>query len=191
MYAERQKCRMLIRVFELLQQEDFAGLYTRFPSVRGWFDAPLRRSVALQDDELVLSLGDAEKLASQAFSDALQYALVFAKDRNPSGVARLACETFGLGLCPIRVHGHNVQSNIFVESALHEVFTWNPTLWSLPNNNELAKLESLICLPGHAGQQLPVAYAGSFWYAEMTTHSDAANTRWYFSAVFVAIDFRK
>jgi hypothetical protein len=89
---------MLIRVFELLQQEDFTGLYTRFPLVRGWFDAPLRRSVALQDDELVLSLGDAEELVSQAFSDALQCALVLAKDRNPSGFARLACETFGLGL---------------------------------------------------------------------------------------------
>jgi hypothetical protein len=94
MYAERQKCRMLIRVFELLQQEDFAGLYTRFPSVRGWFDAPLRRSVALQDDELVLSLGDAEKLASQAFSDALQYALVLANDRNPSGV-QVVCAYIG------------------------------------------------------------------------------------------------
>jgi hypothetical protein len=51
MYVEYQKRRMLIRVFELLQSEDFRDLYACFPSVKGWFKQDLVDSGKFQKSQ--------------------------------------------------------------------------------------------------------------------------------------------
>jgi hypothetical protein len=154
---------MLIIAMELSQQEDFNDLYTRFPSVRGWLDTPLRLSVARRSDELDSSEGFSKDIANQAFGDALQYALLLAKNRNPTKFARLACETFGLGDCPIKDAAWLEQSNLFVEGALYEIFTWDPKPWIVPTDHELTKLEALICQPGDTDDRLPATDDGVFY----------------------------
>ncbi|KAI4917485.1 hypothetical protein J4E85_010004 [Alternaria conjuncta] len=192
--VERQKRRMLIKVFELLQPDDLHELYTRFPTVKRWFDIPLRQSVVEQVDKLEATegfSGDEEdhELSESAFAHALQYALVCAKDRNRADFVRLTRGLFGVGQCPIDWAANYTQSNIFVEGALYDVYSWNPEPWSLPDDAELAKLEALLCVPGDTDTQLPINDEGTFYFPDLNTHIKAAKERWFFSAASIAIDF--
>ncbi|KAI4665863.1 uncharacterized protein J4E78_003328 [Alternaria triticimaculans] len=187
-YVERQKCRMLVCAAELLQTEDFTDIYNRYPSVEYWFRVPLRRAIARQTDELSPSTD--EDVRSQAFSDALQHALVLAKNRHPSKFAKLVSPTFGLGDCPIGSVGLGmVQNNLFVEGALSDIYHWHPAPWCMPSEQELSRLEALICQPGNSDTCLPITKDGIFYYEDIRDHFDAAKSRWYFSAAAVAIDF--
>ena len=185
---------MLIKVFELLQPDDLHELYTRFPTVKRWFDIPLRQSVVEQVDILEATegfSGDEEdhELSESAFAHALQYALVCAKDRNRADFVRLTRGLFGVGQCPIDWAANYTQSNIFVEGALYDVYSWNPEPWSLPDDAELAKLEALLCVPGDTDTQLPTNDEGTFYFPDLNTHIKAAKERWFFSAASIAIDF--
>lgn len=184
---------MLIQVFDLLQHEDFLDLYTRYPSVKAWFREPLQQSVAEQADLLLASEGpgDEGELAAGAFDKALQYALLCARKRNGPEFARLAGETFGVRLCPIdRLPGKS-QMNKFVEGALHDVYSWEPDPWAMPDDDELAKLENLVCLPSDTDTDLPMTDEGIFYFPGMDSHMIAAAERWFFSAASIAIDFCK
>ncbi|KAH6860691.1 hypothetical protein BKA58DRAFT_431829 [Alternaria rosae] len=134
---------MLIQVFDLLQHDDFLDLYTRYPSVKALFREPLQRSVAEQCDFL-----------------ALQYALLRARKRNGPEFARLAGETSG-----------ESQINNFVEGALHDVYSWEPEPWAMPDDDELAKLEALICLPGETDTQLPMTDEGILYFPDFKSVS--------------------
>ncbi|KAI4940158.1 hypothetical protein J4E86_011124 [Alternaria arbusti] len=155
-------------VFDLLQHEDFLDLYTRYPSVKAWFREPLQQSVAEQADLLLASEGpgDEGELAAGAFDKALQYALLCARKRNGPEFARLAGETFGVRLCPIdRLPGES-QMNKFVEGALHDVYSWEPDPWAMPDDDELAKLENLVCFPSDTDTDLPMTDEGIFYFPE-------------------------
>lgn len=93
---------------------------------------PLRQSVAEKTDQMASSETSSDDIAIQAFSEALQYALVLAKNRNGPRLAQLACTTFGMGLCPINAATVFRQENYFDLQALYEIFSWNPQPWSLP-----------------------------------------------------------
>jgi len=191
-YAERQKCRMLVCAAELLQPEDFIDIYERYPSVRYLFDGPLQRAAALRTDELGAPDDAGEEVLSQAFSDALQHALVLAKTRHPSKFADLVRGTFGLGDCPIRgVALGIVQNNLFVEGALSDIYHWHPSPWQIPSDQELSRYEALICQPGQSDTLLPITDDGVFYFPDITEHFDAERLRWYFSAAAVAIEFCK
>jgi hypothetical protein len=87
-YLERQKCRMLVCVAELLQHEEFVDLNMRYPSVKQWFGQPLRQAVALQIDNLGAQFSPLEgdldyDILNHTFSDALQHALVLARNQDP------------------------------------------------------------------------------------------------------------
>jgi hypothetical protein len=181
---------MLIKVFDLLQHEDLLDLYTRYPSIKEWFNEPLRQSVEQQADFLGGSEGpgDEGELSVGAFDKALRHALVSARKRNGPEFARLAGETFGPRLCPIDQFPGQSQMNIFVQGALYDVYSWNPEPWKIPDYDELAKLEALICLPGDTDTELPITDKGIFYFPGMDTHMIAANERWFFSAASIAID---
>ena len=176
----------------MLQHEDFLDLYTRYPSVKMYFNAPLRRAMANRTDELGAPEDSGQDILGQTFSDALQHALVLAKTRNPVEFAKLACTTFGIGDCPIRrVALRITQVNIFAEGALSEIFHWMPAPWSLPEDSELSKIEALICQPGDSDTQLPTTDEGVLYFPDTADHLAAAHTRWFFSAAAIAIDFCK
>ena len=105
----------------------------------------LNPTVAAQEDDLAWTADNRECLASLSFSDALQHVLILAKNRNPPRFARLACTVFGTGRCPLDGGIASYHSNnLFVEGALYDIFSWHPDSWSLPSDDELSKLETLI-----------------------------------------------
>ena len=107
---------MLVCVADMLQRDDFNDLFARYPSVKMHFTEPLWQSMVNETDEL------GRGVFSQAFSDALQYALELAKNRDPVKFARLTCKTFGPGECPLRrITLRMVQINIFTQGALSEI----------------------------------------------------------------------
>jgi len=127
-YVERQKFRMLVCAAALLQPDDLMDKDSRFPTVKHWFHTPLNHAVTHRKDELGTSDDSCKEFLSQSFSDALQHALVLAKNRHPSRFAELACETFGLGDCPIRSTTLGfLQNNLFVQGALSDIYHWHPT----------------------------------------------------------------
>ena len=192
-YAEAQKRRILIKVFDLLQEDDLVDLDTRFPSAKGWFHGPLRQSVWEQSDMLEASEGPGQikESSTGAFNDALHHAIACARRRNGPEFARLARETFGMGWCPIaRAPGWS-QMNMFVTGALSDVYAWHPEPWSMPDDKELLKLEALLCIPDDTDTELPTTEEGIIYYPEMELHVLANDERWFFSAASVAIGFRK
>jgi hypothetical protein len=149
--------------------------------------------VAQQADFLGMSegWGDHPELSNGAFNEALQYALICARKRNGPEFARLAGETFGPQLCPIDRFPGWSQMNIFTTGALHDVYSWYPEPWKIPDDDDLAKLEALLCLPGDTDTQLPVTDEGVFYFPGLDTHLWAAKERWFFSAASIAIDYCK
>ncbi|KAI4714652.1 hypothetical protein J4E89_000333 [Alternaria sp. Ai002NY15] len=191
-YVERQKCRMLVCAAELLQPEDYVDVYDRYPSAQHLLQAPLRRAIAQQTDDLGASEEAGEDILSQSFSDALHYALMLAKQRHPSRFAKLVGATFGLGDCPVRrTIGGVMQNNLFVNGALSDIYHWHPVPWCVPDDQELSTLEALICQPGESDILLPVTDDGIFYFRDIREHSHAGLLRWYFSAAAVAVDFCK
>ena len=192
-YTERQKRRILIKVFDLLLEEDFVDLDSRFPSVKDWFHGPLRQAVWEQCDTLEASEGPGQSkdLSTGLFSDALHYAIACARRRNGPEFARLARDTFGMGWCPIEFAPGLSQMNMFVTGALSDVYAWHPKPWSSPDDKELSKLEALLCIPDDTDTELPATEEGVIYYPEMTSHIQATSERWFFSAASVAIGFRK
>ncbi|KAI4932513.1 hypothetical protein J4E85_002911 [Alternaria conjuncta] len=189
-YMNRQKCRILVCAAELLHPDDLVDIDSQFPTVKHWFHAPLNQAVTHRTDELGTSDDSCKEVLSQSFSDALQHALVLAKNRHPSRFAELTRETFGLGDCPIRSSTLGfVQNNLFVQGALSDIYHWHPTPWSIPGDKELSKLERLICEPGDLDNLLPTTDEGVFYFPDITEHFHAARYRWYFSAAAVAIEF--
>ncbi|KAG9186725.1 hypothetical protein G6011_09833 [Alternaria panax] len=173
-YVEQQKRRILVKVSEILENKDLLDLRTRFPSVYGWFEESLHLSVARQLDEFGWSEGMGADLASKAFSDALQHALNLAKKRR----------------CPLLVDLVGSYSNdYFVEGALYDIFSWHPKSWKLPSDDELAKLEVLICIPAPTDEDQPTTNDGIPYFSDVAEHLGVANMRWYFSAASIAIDF--
>jgi hypothetical protein len=83
------------------------------------------------------------------------------------------------------------QTNLFVEGALLQIYDWHPMSWCIPEDNELSKLEALICQPGNSDQQLPVTEDGVFFFPDITAHFDVAHRRYFFFAAAVAIEFCK
>ncbi|KAI4638003.1 hypothetical protein J4E93_010471 [Alternaria ventricosa] len=135
----------------------------------------------------------AEELKNCAFhfSDALQHILILAKTRDPPKFAELACSVFGLGRCPLAPWNiSDPHNNYFDEGALYSVFSWHPNSWMLPSNEDLAKLEALICLPVDSDFRHPMAEDGTFYFEDISDHVRASGcTLWYFSAASIAIDF--
>ncbi|KAI4616396.1 uncharacterized protein J4E87_008662 [Alternaria ethzedia] len=57
-------------------------------------------------------------------------------------------------------------------------------------NEDLAKLEALICLPVDSDFRHPMAEDGTFYFEDISDHVRASGSSlWYFSAASIAIDF--
>ena len=152
----------------------------------------LTPTVATRYDQFGGTAENRERLASISFSDALQHVLVLAKNRNPPMFARLACTMFGMGRCPLD-GGFFYENNYFIEGALYDIFSWHPNSWSLPNDDELSRLEALICMPGDTDTRLSVTDDGTFYFSDVADHLEYWNLYrlWCFSAASTAIDFCK
>ncbi|KAI0585025.1 hypothetical protein Alg215_02721 [Pyrenophora tritici-repentis] len=174
----------------LLQHDDFVNIYTQYPSVKVWFNTPLRQSVVERVDKLANSESWVDDIARQAFSNALQHALLLAKSQNPTEFAKLACEVFGTRQCPIPVYDNlGSEINFFIEEALYGIFSWHPAPWSMPKDDEVKNLEALICRPEHTDDGLPIKDESDRCFRNIALHIKAAKERWFFSAASIAIDF--
>jgi hypothetical protein len=122
-----------------------------------------------------------QDLSSLDFRDAFQHILILAKNRNPPKFAELACTVFGVG--------SRRRNNYFVEGALCHILPWHPKPWSLPSDDELARLEAFICTPGDTDTRLFITDDGVFYFEDVADHVEASKERWYFLAASVAIDF--
>ena len=154
----------------------------------------LTPTVATQEDRFDDTEEYRERLASISFSDALQHVLILAKSRNPPRFARLACTVFGTGRCPLDGGiASFYRNNLFVEGALYDIFSWHPNSWSLPSDDELSRLEALICMPGDTDHQLAMTEDGTYYFSDVADHLQASNLcrSLCFSAASIAIDFCK
>ena len=154
----------------------------------------LTPTVAVRADQFNRTEDSRERLASLSFSDALQHILILAKNRNPPRFAKLACTVFGIGRCPLLIELiMSCNNNLFIEGALYDIFSWHPNSWSLPNDDELSKLEALICMPGNTDTRLPITDDGTFYFSDVADHLKRSNLYrlWCFSAASIAIDFCK
>jgi hypothetical protein len=145
---------------------------------------------AQRDQFFETDRADGPHLPSLEFSDALQHILILAKNRNPPKFAELACTVFGLGRCSLDGGiATSYRNNYFVEGALCHIFPWHPKPWSLPSDDELARLEAFICTPGDTDTRLFITDDGVFYFTDVSEHVKASRERWYFSAASIAIDF--
>jgi len=62
----------------------------------------------------------------------------------------------------------------FLMESSSKASSQSPTIWGPADDDELAKLESLICLPGDTDTQLPMTNEGVFYFPGMDTHMIAA-----------------
>jgi len=136
----------------------------------------LTPTVATQEDQFDDTEEYRERLASISFSDALQHVPILAKSRNPPRFARLACTVFGTGRCPLDGGiASFYRNNLFVEGALYDIFSWHSDSWSLPSDDELSKLEALLCMSGDTDHQLVMTEDGTYYFSDVADHLQASN----------------
>jgi len=176
---------MLICVAELLESSDLEGIRARFPAVENCFEGPLQHAVAHNTDELSHHMNiSSDDNTSQDFIEALLSALDIAETRNPTRFAQLTHRAFGNHICQINnVHGM-IENNLFVDGALDAVHAWRPKAWSIPTDSELSRMEGLVC---QSEKDKTLIY--DWCYVESPLR--LKNSRYYFSAAAVAIDFCK
>jgi len=185
---------MLILVAQLLHREDFDVLFASYPSVETWYRRTLQEAMAAQSNgEFANPRDRREDIRNLDFNEALHHALMLVQARHPSKFEALASTTFGMRTCPIRNYAMGMpQHNIFTEGAFPEILHWLPELWCLPEENELAKIEALICQPTDLDNPLvKTKENGTRCFDGITCQLDALDHRWYFSAAAVAINFCK
>jgi len=175
-----QRIRMLVCTASLLTTDDYTRLAQEYPDFAFWFDGPLRRAIRGRTDGLNMdSTNDCidSLFSSGDFDRALQLALELAKARNPLTFARLAVKTFGDEYPErLRVSYEPRRGNLFSEGSLCTLFEWKPEPWRIPSHEELTSIEALLSMKAVRG---------------METFYSAHNTKWYFSATSVAIQYCK
>ncbi|KAI4688703.1 uncharacterized protein J4E84_004633 [Alternaria hordeiaustralica] len=173
-----QRIRMLVCTASLLTTDDYTRLAQEYPDFAFWFDGPLRRAIRGRTDGLNMdSTNDCidSLFSSGDFDRALQLALELAKARNPLTFARLAVKTFGDEYPErLRVSYEPRRGNLFSEGSLCTLFEWKPEPWRIPSHEELTSIEALLSMKAVRG---------------METFYSAHNTKWYFSATSVAIQY--
>ncbi|KAF2824896.1 hypothetical protein CC86DRAFT_48363 [Ophiobolus disseminans] len=188
-YIQIHKNRIPVCVAELLQPEDLLEIYHKHPNVARVIKETLVRAIQNQTDDLNDDLENPLRY-SQSFVEAVHDALDRAKTRHPSQLARLSRKLFGPTTCRLRTPVlREPQMKLFVEGALHAVFTWRPPSWAVPQEEEIAALEALLCQPGESDTQLPATDDGVYFYPEIDSQISALGYRWYFSATAIAIHF--
>ena len=171
---------MLVCTASLLTTADYATLAQKYQDFAFWFDGPFRWSVRGCTDGLKMKEMDNHidsLFANGDFDKALQLALELAKARNPFAFARHAVQTFGNQYPQdLRASHEPKRGNLFSEGSLCEILGWKPETWHIPCHEELASIEALLSIRAVGG---------------MHTFYCARNTKWYFSATAVAIQYCK
>lgn len=175
-----QRIRMLIYTASLLRTDDYARLAQEHPDFAFWFDGPLRRAIRGRTDGLGLEDSDHcidSFFDGGDFDNALQFALELAKARDPPYFATCARVTFGNEYPWLLRNSNSTRlGNLFSEGSLCALFELKPESWRMPSHEELASIEALLSMRA---------------VANMETFYSAQNTRWYFSATAVAIQYCK
>jgi hypothetical protein len=172
---------MLICVAELLEPSDFDDIEMRYPKMGKYFSGRLPEALARRNDPFSYETVTVEQDDSlnQACIDALHFALVRANGRNPEKFAQLTSRVFGKGACPI---GYQ-ENNLFYKESLSKLLTWKPDSWWIPQDEDLTRMEALLSQPGNGGTPHSIQYD--------LNHGVMKNSRCYFSAAAIAIDYCK
>ncbi|KAI4688704.1 uncharacterized protein J4E84_004634 [Alternaria hordeiaustralica] len=176
---------MLICVAELLEASDLTEIRARYPAIEDCFEGPLKQAVAQNINKLsrYMNIG-LDNHTSQDFIEALVLAPDMAKSRDSTKFARLTRGIFGNIICPVSNLRGMGQYNIFVEGALHDVLCWRPSPWAIPTDSELARMEGLVCRPEENNELI-------YNWCHVEDPRRLCNSKYYFSAAAVAIDFCK
>ncbi|KAH6875644.1 hypothetical protein BKA58DRAFT_125496 [Alternaria rosae] len=184
---QTQRQYMLVCIAELFEESNFANARARFPAIEDSFGRPLQEAVAQNLEKLSGNMDiSPDDHTSQDFIDALVFILDIAKNRNPTKLVQLTQPLFGNNTCYIEnLHGSHgsVQNNIFVEGSLHDISSWRPDAWLIPTDDDLSRMEKLVCEPKEHGTLL-------YEWCHVTNPIRLSNNKYNFSAVAVAIDFR-
>ena len=174
---------MLVCVAELLHPSDFVDIDARHPNMGTFFGNILQEAVARQSDELRLEMSVIleNDTVSETFVNALRFALVLADRRDPDKFARLTDKVFGPGICPIE---RNLERcNLFIQGCHSEILSWAPDPWWVPHDKDLVRMEAMLYLTRY--HQPPYHMD-----CDVDCYSEE-NTKYYFSAAAVAIDYCK
>lgn len=173
---------MLVCVAELVQASDFVEIEARYPDMGLYFGELLQYAVISHSDVYATQMPAMrnDDVAYQACIDALLFLLNRVNTRNPEIFAQLTSGVFGQRVSPVGFRtGDN---NLFKEESLSELLSWKPESWWIPGDEDLSRIELLLCDQRDQG---PPYYIGELH------HRSLSNTRCYFSAAAVAVDFRK
>ncbi|KAF1843075.1 uncharacterized protein K460DRAFT_368005 [Cucurbitaria berberidis CBS 394.84] len=191
LYTQIQRIRMVISVARLLKAEDLAHIHENYPAHSHWFDFPLQHAIEQQSDHLsgnCTPYDRHEVIGDDEFDNVLQYALELAKARDPSEFAARMSNLYGVGHSPLQKGLGGAWRTLFEEGAFAACYTWRPATWSIPDERELESMETLLTRPWTLDEQLAVTTPRDV-FQDLDAHKWAQETKWFFSAAAVAIDF--
>ncbi|KAF2691273.1 hypothetical protein K458DRAFT_483314 [Lentithecium fluviatile CBS 122367] len=136
----------------------------------------------------------------QHFNDGPQYVLEIAHSKSRTRFTELASKAFGTeppllkasGVALVRLAARMPWRYYFVEGLLPAVLSWKPDPWEIPSEEELRDLEGRLIEPKSLAQvEAWIAQQGRRYvkHEDFDMFEESQDTRWFFSAVAVAINF--
>ncbi|KAF2108609.1 hypothetical protein BDV96DRAFT_586947 [Lophiotrema nucula] len=181
-YTLIMKVELLRHVAECVTPHILHSISRAYPDSSFYFNEPLRAAAAGRDRgcwRLQRALGnDCAISVVGSLRDALDSALKLADDADSTKFEMAALRAFrdDASIWAKIARGGSIWRPPFIPESLRMLLSWNIPLWAIPTEVELAPLEGYLTSPRKG-------------VGDLNLVRRSLNTKWYFSAAAVAIQF--